>query len=211
MKIDSMGAPGVGPAPPGLPQRGGRRQQLEMLLLLVATVVLVAILVLRPGPAPLSPPITPGNSRIALDSPSPAPSASPKHFQFSMKTSDGARIGVSVSDASGQLLTARQAVPDEDRRVYADLSGMVAAVPGVKPGDLIVGWVGGICDLTVTVGVDATEVTVAPGPAPACDTLGVGRAVVLTFSGITPTNLTLRYVPGKVLQRESSDESPEGQ
>ncbi|HEY8988763.1 MAG TPA: hypothetical protein VIM39_07050 [Candidatus Limnocylindrales bacterium] len=162
------------------------------------------MLLIRPGfdattlvsPVGSSPIATSWNGTLATGSPSPNPSVAV--FEFVMTTFDGARIGISVVDQSHNLLAAREAKPDELRFVEPQLTGLAALLPGAKSGDLIVAWIGGRCDLTGTVAVEESEIVVAPGPHPGCDASAAGRAIVLTFSGSLPTNLTIRYVPGRV-------------
>lgn len=58
------------------------------------------------------------------------------------------------------------------------------AEPG-KPGRVHLEWIGGICDsqITVTVAADLSAITYDMGPQPDCDSIGVGRELVLDFDG----------------------------
>jgi hypothetical protein len=115
-----------------------------------------------------------------------------------MKTFDGADIGVSVFDNTGTIDSARAATAAELRSIEPELTGLLAAAPEADGTNLIVAWIGGRCDLTVTVSLEDTHLLVAPGPHPACDASAVGRAVVLAFHQSIPVNLDTRFIPGKV-------------
>jgi hypothetical protein len=116
-----------------------------------------------------------------------------------MRTSDGADIGVSVLDNTRTIDGARAATAAELRSIEPELTGLVAAAPQAGNTNLIVAWIGGRCDLTVTVSLDDTHLLVAPGPHPACDASAVGRAVVLTFHQLIPADLDTRFIPAKVI------------
>lgn len=91
---------------------------------------------------------------------------------------------VAVIDKSGRLVS----VIEKDSVHYeaGPFDGRFGAFaePG-KPGRVHLAWVGGICDshITVTVAADLGSITFDMGPQPDCDSIGVGRELVLDFEG----------------------------
>jgi hypothetical protein len=91
---------------------------------------------------------------------------------------------VAVVDESGRLVS----VTEKDSVTYTSMpfDGRFGAFgePG-KPGRVHLEWIGGLCDsqITVTVAADLSTITYDMGPQPDCDSIGVGRELVLDFEG----------------------------
>ena len=94
-------------------------------------------------------------------------------------------VQVAVVDESGRLVGATEkGAVDPSTQSFDGRFGAYAE-PGL-PGRVHLAWVGGICDsqITVTVAADLGSITFDMGPPPAnCDSIGVGRELVLDFDG----------------------------
>jgi hypothetical protein len=133
-----------------------------------------------------------GPATPSLASLSPSPSAAPwppagaTVIELTGEVGAGDQpIQVAVVDRSGRLAGVAEkggaAAPDtlhvSDPWAYAE--------PG-KPGRVHIIWTGGGCDshITVTVAADLRTIEFDMGPQPAnCDSIGIGRQLVLDFSG----------------------------
>ncbi len=93
-------------------------------------------------------------------------------------------VQVAVVDESGRLTgVAEKGAADPSTWRFDGRFGAYAE-PG-RPGRVHLAWVGGICDsrITVIVADDLGTITFDMGPQPDCDSLGVGRELVLDFDG----------------------------
>jgi len=109
-------------------------------------------------------------------------------------------VQVAVVDRSGRLDgmsekgTVDPATRTLDRRLEA------YAEPGVSPGRVHLAWVGGICDsrITVTIAENLRTIFFDMGPLVDCDSIGIGRELVLDFSGLVDVpEIELVDVTGK--------------
>lgn len=90
-------------------------------------------------------------------------------------------VEVAVIDHSGRLIAAQEKGSMDP---FFGLVGMAYAEPGF-PGRVHLSWAGGVCDshVVVTVAPDLQTITLDTGPQTDCDAMGVGRELVLDFSG----------------------------
>jgi hypothetical protein len=94
------------------------------------------------------------------------------------------RVRVAVVDQSGRLeKVAEKGAVDPSAMSFEGRFGAYAE-PGIQ-GRVHLSWVGGICDsqITVTVSKDIDSIAFDMGPQPDCDSVGVGRQLVLDFAG----------------------------
>lgn len=93
-------------------------------------------------------------------------------------------VQVAVVDESGRLLRVTEKGSVHYSMAPFDGRFGAYAEPGT-PGRVHLTWIGGICDsrITVTVAADLGSITFDMGPQPDCDTIGVGRELVLDFDG----------------------------
>ena len=91
---------------------------------------------------------------------------------------------VAVVDESGRLVSVIEKGSVSYTLMPFDGRFGAYAEPGM-PGRVHLEWIGGICDshITVTVAADLSTITYDMGPQPDCDTIGVGRELVLDFDG----------------------------
>jgi hypothetical protein len=138
------------------------------------------------GGSPLGPTASPGSSGAPSPSPSPAPwppaGATVIELTSAVGTGD-LPAQVAVVDKSGRLRAVAENSGAAPTTFPADDPGAYAE-PGL-PGRVHIVWTGGICDshITVTVAADLRTITFDMGPQPDCDTIGIGRELVLDFSG----------------------------
>jgi hypothetical protein len=164
-----------------------------VVILFAAAGILMADLArLRSGPAfPSEATITPSPSAAP-----PAPSvgeATPSQpaptntivVELTRELAAGAPpVRVSVVDQSGRLTAASETGTVDPSTFSFDGRFGAYAEPGL-PGRVHIVWVGGMCDseITVTIAPDLHAITYDMGPQPDCDSLGVGRQLVLDFDG----------------------------
>lgn len=93
-------------------------------------------------------------------------------------------VQVAVVDESSRLLKVTEKGSVNYSTTPSDGRFSAYAEPRM-PGRVHLTWVGGICDshITVTVAADLRTITYDMGPQPDCDTIGVGRELVLDFEG----------------------------
>jgi hypothetical protein len=138
------------------------------------------------GAAPPSEPIsTPTPSIVAASPAAPAPSGAVV-VELTSEVGVGAPpVQVAVIDKSGRLVSVIEKGAVDPSTMSFD--GRFGAYPeSGTPGRVHLAWVGGICDsrVTVTVAADLGSITFDMGPQPAnCDSIGVGRELVLDFDG----------------------------
>jgi hypothetical protein len=157
-----------------------------LVVLIAAFVVVVADLArLRNGVEALSEPSPTPLSTVA-ESPTGAPIASDAAFvELTSEVSAGApRVRVAVRDESGRLTGVGEKGTVDPSSISFDGRFAAYAEPG-RPGRVHLTWVGGICDsnITVTIAADIRSITFDMGPQPDCDSIGVGRELVLDFAG----------------------------
>jgi hypothetical protein len=101
---------------------------------------------------------------------------------------------VAVVDGSGRLASvAEKGAVDPSTHRFDGRFGAYAE-PG-QPGRVHLTWIGGMCDsqITVTIAADLRSIIFDMGPQPDCDSIGVGRQLVLDFTGsVDVPAITLR-------------------
>ena len=127
-----------------------------------------------PAPSPIGTPAptsqTPG--------PSDSPAASPAAFHVTLDPS-GLPLPVLVSDTSFTVRAAAGVVHN------LTTNGPIEVVQGSSPNEVILGWLGGGCDLYAEVSIDAARTTLTKSTLTTnrgCDANGIERAVELTFT-----------------------------
>jgi hypothetical protein len=133
-----------------------------------------------PTPSPVEP-----SPSLAEASPgTPAPTGA-MMVQLTSEVSAGAPpVQVVVIDESGRLTRATEEGAVDPSTYSFDGRFGAYAEPGT-PGRVHLVWVGGMCDsrITVTVAADLRAIAFDMGPQPDCDSIGVGRELVLDFEG----------------------------
>ncbi len=92
---------------------------------------------------------------------------------------------LTIDDQSGRLAGARAATAvEQDDPSRPDRDPIAYNPSGTADTRVRLLWIGTICDTMarLLIGPDVQAMTVIEGPRPLCDTAGVGRAVVLTFT-----------------------------
>jgi hypothetical protein len=70
--------------------------------------------------------------------------------------------------------------------------------------DLVLGWIGTVCDVKATLAVAPETLVITPAPREGCDSMGVGRGMVLTFADpVDPAAITVHLEDGILLPEES--------
>src|SRR5215207_8885412 len=164
-----------------------------VVVLVAAVGVVVADLArLRTRAATPSAPTTTATPLAVAPSPSlveAAPSASASAgvvvVLLTSEVSAGAPpVQVAVLDQSGRLTGATEKGAVDPTTFSFDGRFGAYAEPGT-PGRIHLVWIGGICDsrITVTVAAAVRSITFDMGPPVDCDSVGVGRELVLDFDG----------------------------
>jgi hypothetical protein len=121
----------------------------------------------------------------ATASPGPWPPADARVIPLTSQVGAGAPpVRVAVVDKSGRLSKVAEK-GDVDAATFSfDGRFGAYAEPG-HPGRVHLAWVGGICDsqITVTVEPDLGSIAFDMGRQPDCDSIGIGRQLVLDFDG----------------------------
>ncbi|MFL5713452.1 MAG: hypothetical protein ACJ769_02205 [Chloroflexota bacterium] len=139
--------------------------------------------------------MNPAGEAILVGGTAPTPSASsgavswpPRGAPVVVLTSEvgagGPPVRVAVVDQSGRLeKVAEKGAVDPSAMSFEGRFGAYAE-PGTQ-GRVHLSWVGGICDsqITVTVSKDVDSISFDMGPQRDCDSVGVGRQLVLDFAG----------------------------
>ena len=133
------------------------------------------LILVTPAPSPIGTPL-PFPTPTAGPSDTPSPSAAPT-FHVTLDPS-GLPLPVLVTDNSATL--------ESTAGVKHNLTtnDPIEVVQGSSPNAVIVGWLGGGCDLYAEVSIDAARTTVTEATLTTnqgCDAIGVERAVQLTF------------------------------
>jgi hypothetical protein len=126
-----------------------------------------------------------GGTPPPTSSPVPWPPAGAIVIALTSQVGAGAApVRVAVVDESGRLtgVTEKGAV---DSGTAPVIDGPAAYPEPDRPGRVHLAWIGGICDsqITVTVDSDVRSITFDMGPHVPCDAVGIGRELVLDFSG----------------------------
>jgi len=130
-------------------------------------------------------PVQVGGSVGPTPSPAPWPPAGSVVVKLTSQVGAGMPPAqVAVVDHSGRLIgTAEKGALDPGSMIAGSDFGAYPE-PGL-PGRVHLVWAGGVCDsrMVVTVAPDLRSITLDMGPQPPCDAMGIGRQLVLDFSG----------------------------
>ena len=91
------------------------------------------------------------------------------------------------------LTSWRGATEDELRPV--DFGASDIGTARLSDHDLVLAWVGTICDDAATLEVGATSLRVVPEPRQPCDAMAVTRGVVLTYADEVPLAISVEQAP----------------
>lgn len=170
-----------------------RRRWLGALLVMLAVGGCGSQAVEKPSPStgsspPPSPTAEPASVTLApestataslLPSPVPSPSASPLgvvRIPFARREMDLAIVG-----EPGVLVAWRAATDRELEAATWDGDDDIT-LDRLTKRNLVLGWIGTVCDVKATLTVAQERLVVSPVPREGCDAMAVGRGVVLTFA-----------------------------
>lgn len=146
-----------------------------------------------------TPTTSPATSTLALPSsapslsppPSDLPSMSPAPLGSVRIPFANREMVVTIGGEPGTVVAWRAATRRELESIAWD--GDADITLGRLSGrDLILGWVGTVCDLEATLTIAPGRLTVTPAPRQGCDAMALGRGMVLTFADRTdPKDITI--------------------
>jgi hypothetical protein len=144
-----------------------------------------------PGTASTFPPAT------ATTGPSSEPIATVR-FPFADREMEVAIVG-----QPGIVVAWRGATDGELDAIRWDESADVG-LGQLSDREVVLGWIGTICDLEATLIVGPGSLVVSPQPRPACDAMAVGRGMVLTFAAsVDPADIEVRLLDTVLLPASS--------
>ena len=151
---------------------------------------------------PSCPTLAPEPSATAsvLPSPRPSPSASPigvVRIPF-----EGARWKLAIVGEPGVLAAWRAAT---DRLAAVTWGDSDITLARLTDRELVLGWIGTVCDVKATLTVAQERLVVSPVPREGCDLVAVGRGVVLTFAKPADPALVAVVLEHTVLLPEGAD------
>lgn len=158
-------------------------------------------------------PVTPTASAGASSPLSAEPQVTPSSPAVStVSPSGGPTIAPSTSPGPPLPVLGQAQVPGGLTPMTVMLLGDPAVVRGIRPATdaerakvsaalerdlwigsldsrtILVGWLGGACDVTATLTIEPARIVLAEGPRHACDAVGIVKAVVVTF--VEPVDVT---------------------
>jgi len=80
------------------------------------------------------------------------------------------------------VVVAWRAATDSDLQAIAWAGDADIALGRLSDRELVLGWIGTVCDVRATLTVAAERLEVTPVPRQGCDAMAVGRGMVLTFA-----------------------------
>ncbi len=90
------------------------------------------------------------------------------------------------------IVVAWRAATDSDLQAIAWAGDADIAHGLLSDRDLVLGWIGTVCDVKATLTVTSGQLVVTPVPRQGCDAMAVGRGMVLTFAEpADPTAITV--------------------
>ena len=101
-------------------------------------------------------------------------------------------------------LTAWRAATEQELEAIAWNGDPDIALGRLSDRELVLGWIGTVCDVEATLTVVPGRLLVTPAPRQGCDVVGVGRGIVLTFAVPTDPNAITVELGERVLLPESS-------
>ena len=183
----------------------------------VLVAMALAVSACAPGPTPPSsstPAPTPPNVSSASPtaaSPAPTPtSPSPESPSASASPLGSVQIPftyrvmeVTIVGQPG-IVTAWRAATEQELEAIAWNGDTDIALGRLSDRELVLGWIGTVCDLEATLTIAPGRLVVTPAPRQGCDLVGVGRGMVLTFPEPTDPNAIAVELGDRVLLPEGS-------
>ena len=80
------------------------------------------------------------------------------------------------------IVVAWRAATDRERARIAWRSDYTIGLARLDERNLVLGWIGTVCDLEATLTIETGSLVVTPAPRKGCDALGAGRGLVLTYA-----------------------------
>ena len=157
--------------------------------------------VVTPDVSPSITTASPGASVSRSPSAPPRPSGEPigtVRFPFA-----GREMEVAIVGQRGLVEAWRGATEVELGAVAWDENAGIGLAP-VSDRELVLGWIGTVCDVEATLIVAPGSLVVSPAPREGCDAMAVGRGIVLTYeTRVDPADVEVRLTE-TVLLPESS-------
>lgn len=141
------------------------------------------------SPPTATPTGAPAASSVAPASPSQMPSASLSHAPDPSAPVLGSlripfanrEMEVTIVGEPG-IVVAWRAASDRDLDAIAWGADTDIALGRLSERDLVLGWIGTVCDVKATLAIGPGRLFVTPMPRQGCDAMAVGRGMVLTFA-----------------------------
>jgi hypothetical protein len=102
------------------------------------------------------------------------------------------------------IVTAWRAATDRDLKAVPWDGDADIALGRLSDRELVLGWIGTVCDLKATLTIIPGRLVVTPAPRQGCDAMALGRGVVLTYAGPPDLNAITVELGDRVLLPESS-------
>jgi hypothetical protein len=163
------------------------------------------------SPPHASPTSSPAVSAIAPASPAPTLSPLPSELPSTTDVPLGSvqipfanrAMEVTIVGEPG-LVAAWRAATERELEAIAWSGDADIALGRLSDRDLVLGWIGTVCDLKATLTVVPGRLVVTPAPRQGCDLVGVGRGIVLKFAEPTDPEAITVELGGRVLLPEGS-------
>jgi len=147
--------------------------------------------------APASPAPTPTSPSPESPSASPSPLGS-VHIPFANRVMEVTIVG------KPGIVTAWRAATDRDLKAVPWDGDADIALGRLSDRELVLGWIGTVCDLEATLTIAPGRLVVTPAPRQGCDAMALGRGLVLTYAEPPDLNATTVELGERVLLPESS-------
>lgn len=141
----------------------------------------------------------PAASTIAPASPAETPSVPPSELPGATASPLGSlripfanrEMEVTIVGQPG-IVVAWRAATDRDLQAITWDGDADIALGRLSDRNLVLGWIGTVCDVKATLTVTPGRLVVTPAPRQGCDAMALGRGMVLTFAAPTdPTAITV--------------------
>ena len=168
---------------------------------LLALMALVVACSPAPVPSPSSPAATPTPVVALTPVPaggSPAPATEPPSTVGSLQVPMADRIMELTIVGDPSVLTGWRAAT-EGEVAQVDFGDRDIGVEHLSDHELVLAWIGTICDVDGTLEVGATRLVVSHPPRQGCDAMAIGRGVVLTYAEDIPLAISIEQLPTVLL------------
>lgn len=154
---------------------------------------------------------SPAGATIAPASPGPTASTTPSEVPNPSAPALGSlripfanrEMEVTIVGEPG-IVVAWRAAGDRDLEAIAWNGDADIALGRLSARDLVLGWIGTVCDVKATLTVAPGRLVVTPVPREGCDAMAVGRGMVLTFADpVDPAGITVDLGDRVLLPEES--------